>query len=123
MATWGHGEVGSQPKLPLGTMSVSVAMQWQGLVLMVHLTAREHGMSQPLGTTWIPRDYAELVLLPLSRCSTLESWSHLSLLAGLQRIGLEPCPSSKAELVLMVGMWVNRPECVSVGKLTQPLIC
>ena len=50
------------------------------------------------------------------------SWLHLSPAAALGKMGLEPHPGITVELILVVGLWVNRPESVTVGELTPSLI-
>lgn len=83
-------KVRSQPKLPLKTMSESVAMQWQGLVLML--------MAHII--TWVSRDYAQPAL-PFVGCIPLESWLRLSL-------GPAPRRGGTVELVLVAGLRMNQ---------------
>lgn len=49
--------VKSQPELPLRAVSQSMAIQWQGLVLMsvTRIIAREHGDVPGQGLGWGPR--------------------------------------------------------------------
>lgn len=50
--------------------------------------------------------YVELAS-PLTGCSRLETWHHLSPVVTLERGGPEPHLGSTVELVLVVGVWVS----------------
>lgn len=61
--------------------------------------------------------------LTLTGCSSRE----LALLLTAAAVGKSrpytSCPDSTVDLALVVGMWVNGLERVSVGEITLPLVC
>lgn len=93
----------------------SMAIQWQGLVLMseAHITTREHGEVPCQGSCWgllgCPRGCTDLVP-PLTGCGALEKWLHLSGVAALGRVGPLFFLDSTMELALEAGVQVSRPQ-------------
>lgn len=65
-----------------------------------------------------------ILALLLIGCSIQESWSHLSLVAVLWRVGPSPPMSSIIELVLVAGVWVGQPQVYECGKAdpSNPLL-
>lgn len=81
--------VSSQPKLPLRSMSESVAMQHQRTCRWIISLQENMGLFLIRAAT---RNYVDVLAPPLTGCCIVEDLPHLSLVAALGKAGPAPCP-------------------------------